>query len=122
MEDDEAVRKLIQRGLTEKGYTVLTAKDPVEAIAMSQEFKGVISLLLTDMVMPKMHGRALAQRLLGLRPEMKVIYMSGYTDQSVVQNNFLEEGQAYIQKPVSLDSIFMKIRKILDNALNIDDE
>jgi PAS domain S-box-containing protein len=122
VEDDEAVRKLIQRALTEKGYTVLAAKDPMEAIALSQGFNGVIPLLLTDMVMPKMHGRALAQRVLELRPEMKVIYMSGYTDQSVVHNNFLEEGQAFIQKPISLDSVLTKIRQILDNAPDVDDE
>ncbi|MBI3288072.1 MAG: response regulator [Elusimicrobia bacterium] len=114
VEDNEAVRRLFQRALVEKGYAVLTAKDPEEAIAMSGAFRGPIPLLLTDMVMPKMHGRELAQRLIALRPDMKVIYMSGYTDQSIVQNHFLKAGQVFLQKPVPLDALLTKVREILD--------
>ncbi|MBI4563992.1 MAG: response regulator [Planctomycetes bacterium] len=83
VEDEAAVRKLIQRVLEKEGYTVLEAGDVDEAVAHCERYRGDIHLLLTDMVLPKMDGRKLAERILSLRPSLKVAYMSGYADDAI---------------------------------------
>ena len=100
-----SVRRLAAEFLASNGYTVLEAQDGGEALQVCEEHRAPIHLLLTDVVMPGMSGRELAVRLAGRRPEMKVIYMSGYTDDGIVQHGVLEEGILYLQKPFSLDAL-----------------
>ncbi|MGQ9645605.1 MAG: PAS domain S-box protein [Thermodesulfobacteriota bacterium] len=115
VEDEIEVRKLVAQVLTNQGYTVLEASDGKEALKVVRENAGKkIDLLLTDVVMPGMSGRELAEAL-GLRhPKMKVLYMSGYTDDAIVHHGVLEEGINYIQKPFTLDALARKVREVLD--------
>jgi YesN/AraC family two-component response regulator len=86
------------------------------ALEVAAGFKGPIHLLLTDVVMPDLSGRDLAQRLQAARPEMKVVFMSGYTDDAVVRHGILEEGIAYLQKPFTPASLARKVRGVLGPA------
>ncbi len=117
VEDDEAVRKLAAQILMERGYTVLEAPQGLDAFLISAEYDGPIHLLLTDVVMPKMSGRELAETLISLRPGIKVLYMSGYTDNAIVRHGVLIEGTNYIQKPFALESLARKVREVLDNVV-----
>jgi CheY-like chemotaxis protein len=115
VEDEIEVRKLVAEILKGQGYTVIEASDGEEAMKVSRENAGKkIHLLLTDVVMPGMSGRELAV-VLGLQhPNMKVLYMSGYTDNAIVHHGVLEEGVNYIQKPFTLDALARKVREVLD--------
>jgi PAS domain S-box-containing protein len=115
VEDEIEVRKLVAEILKGQGYTVIEASDGEEAMRVSRENAGKkIHLLLTDVVMPGMSGRELAV-MLGLQhPNMKVLYMSGYTDNAIVHHGVLEEGVNYIQKPFTLDALARKVREVLD--------
>jgi two-component system cell cycle sensor histidine kinase/response regulator CckA len=115
VEDEEMVRKLARTVLQKNGYTVLEASNGEEALRMVQEQNGdPIHLVVTDVVMPGMSGRQLAERLVSLWPEMKVLYMSGYTDDAIVHHGVLTAGIAYIQKPFSPDALVFKVREVLD--------
>ncbi len=115
VEDDEMVRKLAHRGLLDDGYTVLEACDGPEAIQRSQGYKGQVDLLLTDVVMPGgIGGHQLAEQLTAHRPEMKVIYMSGYTDDTIVRYGILGKDLAFIQKPFTMTTLTRKVRQQLD--------
>jgi PAS domain S-box-containing protein len=115
VEDEEMVRKLASTVLQKNGYTVLEASNGEEALRIVQEQNGnPIHLMVTDVVMPGMSGRQLADRLLPLRPEMRVLYMSGYTDDAIVHHGVLDPGIAYIQKPFAPDAFASKVRQILD--------
>jgi two-component system cell cycle sensor histidine kinase/response regulator CckA len=115
VEDEEMVRKLASKVLQKNGYTVLEASNGEEALRIVQGQNGnPIHLMVTDVVMPGMSGRQLADRLLPLRPEMKVLYMSGYTDDAIVHHGVLDPGIAYIQKPFAPDTFASKVRQILD--------
>ena len=109
-----SVRRLAAEFLASNGYTVLEAQDGGEALQVCEKHRGPIHLLVTDVVMPGMSGRELAVRLAGRRPEMKVIYMSGYTDEGIVQHGVLEEGILYLQKPFSLDALARAVRMGLE--------
>jgi CheY-like chemotaxis protein len=100
--------------LRETGYKVLEAKHADEALTLAAGYHGEIHLLLTDVVMPLMSGRDLADQLTPLRPEMKVLYMSGYTDEAIVHHGVLEAGTAFIGKPFSISALTRKLREILD--------
>jgi PAS domain S-box-containing protein len=115
VEDEIEVRKLVAEILKGQGYTVIEASNGEEAVKVARENVGKkIHLLLTDVVMPGMSGRELAA-MLGLRhPSMKVLYMSGYTDNAIVHHGVLEEGVNYIQKPFTLDALARKVREVLD--------
>jgi CheY-like chemotaxis protein len=91
-EDEEGVRELASEFLVSAGYTVLTAKDGTEALAIAEQSDEPIHLLLTDVVMPKMRGPGLAKRLKGLRSRLKIVYMSGYLEYNRDNDDFLEEG------------------------------
>lgn len=113
-EDDTSARKLIRSSLQEYGYWVLEAQDGKEALQLIEHHKGPIHMLLTDVVMPGMSGRELAERLQPLQPKMKILYMSGYTDNAIVHHGVLESGMQFIQKPFTPKALVSKVRKVLD--------
>jgi two-component system cell cycle sensor histidine kinase/response regulator CckA len=114
VEDAEDVRNLARDILGLMGYNLMTASNPVEAIQVSQDHTSVIHLLLTDVVMPGMSGRQLADRLVADRPGLKVLFMSGYTDNAIVHHGVLDPGTAFVQKPFTPDSLSRKVREVLD--------
>lgn len=116
VEDEESVRELAQRILVAEGYRVLEASNGEEALRVSEEYAGSIHLLLTDIVMPGgMSGRQLAAYLLALRPQIKILYMSGYTDDAIVRHGVLDAGIAFLQKPFTLNILMQKVRGVLDD-------
>ena len=114
VEDAAAVRAVAKQVLERQGYTVLEAPDGDVALHVAHKHRGPIHLLLTDVVMPVLSGRRLAEQLALVRPDMKVLYASGYTDDSVVRHGILEAGTAYLQKPFTPDSLARKVREVLD--------
>jgi CheY-like chemotaxis protein len=118
VEDEETVRSLARQVLEEKGYTVLEARHGPEAISLCEHYHGPLQLLVTDVVMPHMSGRELAQHLLQLRPELKVLYISGYTDEAIVHHGILEAGLFFLQKPFTPNALAGKVREVLDAPKN----
>lgn len=116
VEDADGLRELGEELLQTMGYTVLTARDPAEALSLAAQHRGPIHLLLTDVVMPIMNGRELAEHLESSRPQMKVIYMSGYTDNAIVHQAVLDERIVFLQKPISKQALAARIRSVLDPA------
>jgi two-component system, cell cycle sensor histidine kinase and response regulator CckA len=116
VEDEEVVRLLAREILRMNGYTVLEARDGREALLLSEAHPGPIHLMLTDVVMPKMSGRELAERLVPKRPGTRVLYMSGYTDDAIVRHGVLEDGIAFLQKPFTARTLALKVRDVLDSA------
>jgi DNA-binding response OmpR family regulator len=114
VEDADVVRKLVSVILQEQGYQALVARDGSEALKISERHPGPIHLLLTDVVMPKMTVRELVQRFGYLRPETRVVYISGYTDDAIVHHGVLEEGVDFLQKPFTAGALLRKIREVLD--------
>jgi len=116
VEDDDQVRRLLRTVLSEAGYRVLEAASPRAALAVSEAYDGTIDLLLTDVVMPDMNGRRLADEIATARPYLRVLYMSGYT-QNVIVHRVLDAGVAFLQKPVSIDALTRKVRDVLDQEV-----
>ena len=116
VEDDEAVRKAIADLLQRFGYTVLEASDGVEALAVSSTHRELISLLVTDVVMPRLGGVELAEQLLALRPKRKTLYISGHTNGAALRCHSAREPAAFLQKPFSPASLHEKIREVLHHA------
>jgi DNA-binding NtrC family response regulator len=114
VEDEENVRRLAVRILERQGYTVLEASCVNDALALCKERKEPIHMILTDVVMPEMSGPQLAEQLLSLHPQIKVLYMSGYTDNAIVHHGVLKDGVNYIQKPFTIDGLARKMREVLD--------
>ena len=114
VEDEEAVRTMISKVLQSGGYTVLEAQHGVEALRVCKKHKGPIHLMVSDVVMPQMSGRELAGRLALRRPEMRVLYISGYPDNAIVHHGVLETGTAFLQKPFTLNALEYKVREVLD--------
>jgi PAS domain S-box-containing protein len=115
VEDEPSVRSLAYRVLCQQGYTVLEAANGEEALRVAQEHAGEkIHLLLTDVVMPQMGGRELAETLKLLRPDIKVLYTSGYTDNAIVHHGVLNPGTHFLQKPFSPKTLSHKVREVLD--------
>src|SRR5438552_1496736 len=113
-EDEPAVRAIAQQVLERQGYTVLAAPSGADALALAAQHGATIDLLLTDVVMPGMSGRDLADRLTAQRPGIRVLYISGYTDNAIVRHGMLEPGLAYLQKPFRPDALVRKVREVLD--------
>jgi CheY-like chemotaxis protein len=114
VEDEGELRSVAREMLEMYGYTVLEAGHPDEALQVAERHSGPIHLLLTDVVMPKMSGRDLAQRLGPLRPEIRVLYVSGYTDDAIVHHGVLDPGTAFLEKPFNPDDLARKVREVLD--------
>ena len=114
VEDDPAVLTLSRRALEAQGYLVLAAADAADALRLVERHGGTIQLLLTDVVMPGMSGRDLADQLAARRPGIRVLYMSGYPGDAVVQHGDLPAGSAFLQKPFSPDVLARKVRDVLD--------
>ncbi len=114
VEDEDVVRKLAVRVLKRQGYKVLEAPDGGKAFMLCEAYKEPIHLILTDVVMPGMSGRKLVDRLKVIHPEIKVLYMSGYTDNAILHHGILEPGTNFIQKPFTVESLPRKVREVLD--------
>jgi CheY-like chemotaxis protein len=114
VEDEDMVRQLARYALLENGYHVLEAQNGREAIDICEHYNGSIDLLLTDVVMPgKLSGRNLAEQLEAQYPHMKVLYMSGYTEDTIVRHGIIEANLAFLQKPFSPVTLTRKVREVL---------
>jgi CheY-like chemotaxis protein len=114
VEDEPEVRALIGEVLSTRGYTILSAADPEEAERLEQDYSGKIDLLLTDMVMPVKSGAALAQALARKRPDMKILFMSGYADPTIAHSPAWKAGSPFIQKPFTPAHLAQRLRELLD--------
>lgn len=119
VEDEAVVREMSMEILKECGYQVLQAQDGNEALMLARQHNGEIHLMLTDVVMPRMSGRELTERLATLRPDTKVLYMSGYTDDAIVHHGVLEAGTAFIGKPFTMEALARKVRETLDEPVTV---
>jgi two-component system cell cycle sensor histidine kinase/response regulator CckA len=116
VEDEASLRELVRECLEATGYTVLEARHGAEAIAICEGQSSTIGLVITDVVMPGMSGRELAEQLRGSRPDIQVLYMSGYTDDAVVVHGVMSAEMAFIQKPFTAAALARKVRELLDKA------
>jgi two-component system, cell cycle sensor histidine kinase and response regulator CckA len=115
-EDEEVVRRLAKEILSGNGYKVLEAGNGREALLLSEAHRGEIHLLLTDVMMPKMGGRELTDRIRPLRPDLRILYMSGYTDDAILRHGVLEDGIPFLPKPFTPEELARKVREVLDSA------
>jgi DNA-binding NtrC family response regulator len=114
VEDETALRNLTRLILDKKGYKVLEATNGRHALHVAKQYEGPIDLLVTDVVMPLMNGQELAQNLAPLRPQMRVLFMSGYTDSALVRSGVYTGEMVLIQKPFTPDQLADKVREMLD--------
>ena len=114
VEDEEAVRRLTCRALEARGYTVLPRPELEEALELCEKYAGEIHLMLTDVVMPLQSGTELAGRAAVLRPGMKLLLMSGYTDDAIMRHGVLDAGTAFLQKPFTPRTLAQRVREVLD--------
>jgi CheY-like chemotaxis protein len=114
VEDDESVRNLVRTMLETKGYEVLAAADADEAERLCAERRGGVDLLLTDVVMPDVNGRVLAERLSTLSPSMRILFMSGYSDEAVYRHGEISPNASFIEKPFTDRTLARKVREVLD--------
>jgi len=113
VEDEDALRELSAELLETSGYAILAACSGAEALVLAERHPGVIDLLLTDVIMPEMSGRELAERLRLIRPETKVLFVSGYTDDAVLRHGVLQDQVHFLQKPFAAQDLERKVREVL---------
>ena len=113
VEDEESVRELVRETLKARGYTVIEASDGITGMRVSEEYRGNIEILITDVVMPGMSGRELAKRVAAARPNIRVLYLSGYTEDAIIHEGALEPGTGFLQKPFTLQVLARKVREVL---------
>jgi two-component system cell cycle sensor histidine kinase/response regulator CckA len=116
VEDDEMVRNLVRATLARQGYRIMDAADPIEARRMSENFRGDIQLLITDVVLPRLSGRELADQIVQKRPGIKVLFMSGYTDSAVVNSGILQKEVAFLQKPFTPRGLVEKVCEVIEHG------
>ncbi|MCK5350686.1 MAG: response regulator, partial [Desulfobacula sp.] len=114
VEDDLSILKLAEKILEGLNYTVLIAGTPKGAIKLAKDHTGEIHLLITDVIMPEMNGLELSEQLKSLYPDLKCMFMSGYTANAIAQHGVLDEGVHFLQKPFSRSDLAKKVRKVLD--------
>jgi PAS domain S-box-containing protein len=117
VEDEDSIRAVLRTVLVRHGYTVLEAQNGGEAFLLSERYRSKIQLLITDLIMPRMSGRELAERLQPTRPKIKVLYVSGYTEDSAITEGVLGPGIAFLQKPIRPDAFLCKVRNVLDSPM-----
>jgi CheY-like chemotaxis protein len=113
VEDQDAVRELIEKMLIDHGYEVLAAGNGAEAVAIAGHYPGTIHLMIADVILPGMNGRALADAIRSSRPKMKVLYISGYSEEIVQRQGVLDNHVAYLKKPFSQDWLVSKVQETL---------
>ena len=114
VDDETAILELGTYILEQRGYTVLPAPTPTKALALALEHRGTIDLLITDVIMPEINGRELAKEILIIRPEIKVLFISGYTSDILNQNGGLESGMHFLEKPFSASNLGKIVREVID--------
>jgi DNA-binding response OmpR family regulator len=121
VDDNESLRKAVTALLEMNGYRVLEAPNGNEALEVSRHYSGSIDLLVTDVIMPEMSGRVLAELLSGERPGLKVLFMSGYTDEVIHRHGQLDANSAFVSKPVTMHALLLKIRELIGKVAEKDD-
>jgi CheY-like chemotaxis protein len=116
VEDQDEVRRVARSILVRFGYHVLEARNAGEALLTCEQHQRTIDLLLTDVVMPLLGGRQLADRLRKIRPDLKVLFMSGYTENTIVHHGILDSGVEYVQKPLLPDALGRRVREVIDGS------
>jgi two-component system cell cycle sensor histidine kinase/response regulator CckA len=116
VEDEDSVRKVAKRILEEQGYQILEAGNSEQALKLSESYKRPIHIIITDVVMPGMSGKEMSERLLISRPGIKILFVSGYTDNAIVHHGVLEKGTNFLQKPFTVESLTAKVRTVLDEG------
>jgi CheY-like chemotaxis protein len=116
VEDEESIRNLAVRILKRAGYTVVESSNGEEALQLSAAHKGPLDLLITDVVMPRMSGPEVAEHLMTLRPGLKILYFSGYTDDMTLAHGLSESHTAFLQKPFEIDNFLAKVREVLSDG------
>ena len=117
VEDEPQLRDLTRQFLETRGYTVLVAENGAAAIAAARRHHAPIHLLLTDIIMPVMNGRELAQRMTGISPSTRILFMSGYTENAIWRNGIIETSANFLQKPFTLDALTRKVREVLEKSI-----
>jgi two-component system cell cycle sensor histidine kinase/response regulator CckA len=115
VEDDQRVRNVTATILRRQGYKVIEAESGDDALTLCQQHFGKIALMVTDVVMPKMNGRQLAEKIMVFRPGLKVLFVSGYTDHAIVAQGILEPGIEFLQKPFTPEALSRRVREVLDS-------
>ncbi len=116
VEDEECVRTVTREVLESEGYRVLEAADAKDGITIGENFRDDIDLLLSDVVMPGMNGRDMARKLIEVKPELRVIFMSGYTDNPVLREAFADTRTVYLQKPFTVQTLRTRIKQVLSGT------
>ena len=114
VEDEKMLLEFVGTILEEQGYKVLSAETPADALTIAREYNSPIHLLITDVVMPGMNGREVKEAVTSLHPDIKTIYMSGYTADIIALKGIIDEGTAFLQKPFTINSLSLKVREVLD--------
>jgi CheY-like chemotaxis protein len=116
VEDEASLRELLQEGLESNGYSVLVAREGAEALQIAARHTGTISIIVTDVIMPGMAGPKIVELVAMTRPEIKVLYISGYSDEAVTRHGLIGPGRAFLSKPFGFDVLLRKVRECLDGG------